>query len=144
MRSFPGSTRWGSWHRVAMTEGEKPIDRCTTQFLQLSLMAAKTSLACAHNLRIAVETGFAGSTSRCESFGFQHRAAETRYAGLRCVRRKQQRGSYWLSALLTAAAAGSRRSRQKKGHSINYRMSFIESGGDLPSRAVASQVLSAC
>ena len=81
-----------------VTEGENPIDLCTTQFLQLSLMAAKTSLACAHSCR-------AQATAR---------------------------------QLLAAGTA------RKKRHSINYRMSFIESGGDLPSRAVASQVPSAC
>ena len=104
-----------------VTEGEKPIDRCTTQFLQLCLMAAKTSLACAHSCR-------AQATAR------QQLAVSTADRGSSwdqtpCV----WRGSSWQRALPA-----------KKGHSINYRMSFIESGGDLPSRAVASQVLSAC
>ena len=70
---------------------------------------AKTPLDCAHNLRIAVETGFAGSTSRRKSSGFLRRAAETRSAGLRCVRRNQQRGSNRQPAPRTSAAAAGRR-----------------------------------
>ena len=41
-------------------------------------MGRKTSFRGDHNLRIAVETGFAGSTSRQKSFGFLWRAAESR------------------------------------------------------------------
>ena len=79
------SIQYGScWRRVQLPK-----------FFCLESMGRKTSLDCAHNLRIAVETGFAGSTSRRESFGFVRRAAETRCAGFRCVKRNQQRGSYW-------------------------------------------------
>ena len=81
-----------------VTEGEKPHKSLHQRsFSALNLWAEKRRLI-APILAIAVETGFAGSTSRRESFRFVRRAAETRYAGFRCVKHNQQRGSSWVQA----------------------------------------------